>query len=1197
MGIRFPKKPMLGRLERHLIKMKACLKLALLMGMLAGGLAPRLAAGQPQDIAFVAAHDRSEQRYVIVLPEAFDAAQPHDLLICLHGHGSDRWQFVREERGEARAARDIAAKRSMIFISPDYRATSSWMGPSAEADLVQIIGDLKKLYAIRKLVLAGGSMGASGALTFTALHPEMVDGVVALNGLANLYEYDNFQEAIQASFGGAKEAIPNEYKKRSSEFYSEKFTMPVAITAGGKDAVVPPDSVVRLGKAIQKHNPLVRLDFKDARGHETDYDDSLAAYAFVAQAIAPKPARLAVAINGKTIAPAPGSAAGVWFYSDGDKSAQLLLTGHTSVPGSWRMTASLNAGDEVRILLDSGATPLTNLMFHAEALSGESLHCEATTNAWVIKAGAGAGAARLADLAWNNAPAFFEPVRRPFSKGPAVSSPDFHPAIAGALVEWDWRMQDGIQTPREARTYRQAIGKLMNRIEALVAERAAGLSEPDRAAWDALCATWNKAKLAPAEGTEALWLDIHRLRRKIALGNPMFQQPLVFVKHVPSVMSHQLTQVYGYCSRPGGGLFLLPKPGAGMGARDITPPALTAGNFMTPELSYDAEKLLFAYCPVKEAPSSWDFNEKTSSLRYHLYELSLPSGAVRQLTRGDTDNFFPVCLPSGEILYVSTQRGGYHRCGRGPCFVYTLARMGRDGGNPHSISFHETHEWDPCLLNDGRVIYTRWDYVDRNAVHYEQLWSARPDGSNVRIYYGNNTWNPVGIWEARAVPGSSRVMATASPHHGMSAGTVVLLDTTKGVDGKEPLTRLTPEVRFPESESPLAFGPSPVSFDFDTPVASYWNSPMKEPWMEKTPTEEESRWPGHCYKSPWPLSEKYFIVSYSFDQLVGEPGPNLPNMFGIYFADAFGNKELVYRDPAISSLWARPLAKRTPPPEMTTSVAATGKESGTFFLSDVMESWPHLPTHSPVTHLRIVQVLLKTTPNADSPKVGAAFAGPGKQVLGTVPVEADGSAFFEAPARTPMLFQALDAQGRALQTMRSLVYLQPGENESCVGCHEHRMKQASPKVQALALQRAPSPIKPGPDGSRPFSYPLLVQPVLDRHCIRCHDGKEPKRPVLTGEPEGDFTKSYNALAARVSFSAWNRPEQNFEPLTEPLRFGALGSPLAKMLEKGHNEVKLTPEEWERLNTWIDANALFYGTFDVAEQKKQLAGQRIAGPKE
>jgi hypothetical protein len=618
---------------------------------------------------------------------------------------------------------------------------------------------------------------------------------------------------------------------------------------------------------------------------------------------------------------------------------------------------------------------------------------------------------------------------------------------------------------------------------------------------------------------------------------------------------------------------------------------------MTPELSCDAQKVLFAYCPVKEAPVSWDFNDQTKHLRYHLHELSLASGKVRALTEGDTDNFSPVMLPSGDILFSSTLRGGYHRCGRGPCFVYTLARMGADGQDARSISFHETHEWDPSLLNDGRVIYTRWDYVDRNAVHYEQLWAALPDGGNARIYYGNNTWNPTGIWEARAIPGSSRIMAVAAPHHGMSAGSVILVDPERGVDGKEPLTRLTPDVRFPESETPLAFGPNPAAFDFDTPVTQFWRTPLVEPWRQEVAPEEEKRWPGHCYKSPWPLSEKFFIVSYSFDQLVGEPGPNIPNMFGLYFADAFGNKELIYRDPAISSLWARPLVKRAPPPEPAVSAATAGEERGTFFLRNVMESWPALPGTTPITHLRIIQVLLKTTPNADQPRVGAAFAAPGKQVLGTVPVEADGSALFEVPARTPVLFQALNAQGRAVQTMRSLVYLQPGERQSCTGCHEHRMQTTSQNVSARALLRAPSRIKPAPEGSRPFSYARLVQPVLDRHCVPCHDGKEPKRPVLTGEPDGDFSKSYNALVSRVSFTAWNRPEQNFEPLTEPLRFGALASPLSKMLDEGHGKVALTPEERERLNTWMDANALFYGTFDVTEQKKQLAGQKIEGPRE
>jgi pimeloyl-ACP methyl ester carboxylesterase len=1176
--------------------MKARLK-AILCLVPALSLISALEAGEPRDVSFSATHDQSEQRYVLMLPEAYDSGHSHDLLVCLHGHGADRWQFVREQRGEARAARAIASQWNMILVSPDYRASTSWMGPTAEADLVQIIGDLKKQYGIRRVVLSGGSMGATSALTFTALHPDLVDGVVALNGHANHVEYTNFQDAIQLSFGGTKEAVPEEYRRRSAEFFAERFTMPVAITAGGKDTTVPAGSVMRLVRAIQKHNPAALLDFQEPRGHETDYDAALAAYEFVMRALW-KPVTVSVVINGKTTPPAPGSVAGVWFYADGPTGAQALLTGHANVPGSWRMTASLNAGDEARVSFVGGATE--PVRFRAEPLSPQVLGCSAETNALIIKAGAGPGAVRLTRFAFSEGPACFAPERRPFSRGPVSASPDPCSAVAEALVEWDWRMQDGIQTPREPRTYRQALEKIVRQVDALLSERLASSSlSPDAAS------EWKLFRAGALSGEdnnsawETRWLQAHRLRRQIVLSNPLFKlPPLLFAKHVPSVMSHQLTQVYGYCARPGGGLFVLTEPGVSMRTRDITPASLPAGNFMTPELSYDARKILFAYCPVKEAPASWDFNEQTSHLRYHIHELALDSGDIRPLTKGDTDNFSPLYLPSGEVLFLSTRRGGYHRCGRGPCFVYTLARMGPNGQNARSISFHETHEWDPCLLNDGRVVYTRWDYVDRNAVHYEQLWSALPDGGNARIYYGNNTWNPTGIWEPRAIPGSSRIMAIAAPHHGMSAGSVILVDPARGLDGKEPLTRLTPDVRFPESESPLAFGPNPTGYDFDTPVKQYWRAPLVAAWSEQTAPEEEKRWPGHCYKSPWPLSEKFFIVSYSFDQLVGEPGPNMPNMFGLYFADAFGNKELIYRDPAISSLWARPLAKRPPPPDLQSLQTSTpNPATGTFFLRDVMNGWPYLPADSQITHLRVIQVLLKTTPNADSPRVGAAFAAPGKQVLGTVPVEADGSAFFEVPARTPVLFQALDAQGRAVQTMRSLVYLQPGERQSCVGCHEHRMKTPAASATALALRREPSRIKPGPDGSRPFSYARLVQPILNRHCVPCHDGKEAKRPVLTGEPEGAFSKSYNALVERVSFTAWNRPQNNFEPVTEPLRFGALASPLAKLLDRGHNDVKLSSDELERLNTWMDANALFYGTFDVNEQKRQLAGQAIAGPKE
>jgi predicted esterase len=226
------------------------------------------------DVAFTATCDGTEQRYVMMLPADFRKEQPHDLLIALHGHGSDRWQFVRASRDECRAARDVAAAHGMIYVSPDYRAKTSWMGPEAEADLVQIIGELKKKYRVSRVFLCGGSMGGTASLTFAALHPKLLDGVASMNGTANLVEYEGFAEAIAASFGGSKTAIPEEYKKRSAEFWPERFTMPVAMTAGGKDTVVPPDSAVRLANELKARGCDVLLLHREEGGHSTSYQDA-----------------------------------------------------------------------------------------------------------------------------------------------------------------------------------------------------------------------------------------------------------------------------------------------------------------------------------------------------------------------------------------------------------------------------------------------------------------------------------------------------------------------------------------------------------------------------------------------------------------------------------------------------------------------------------------------------------------------------------------------------------------------------------------------------------------------------------------------------------------------------------------------------------------------------------------------------------
>ncbi|HUW63031.1 MAG TPA: hypothetical protein VMZ06_18655 [Candidatus Bathyarchaeia archaeon] len=885
------------------------------------------------------------------------------------------------------------------------------------------------------------------------------------------------------------------------------------------------------------------------------------------------------------------------------------LAGAYTVTGE----ASLIAGGEAEVWLELGPGAVSRARL-ASGSARLTVAGEGTGGAAMMAVGAVCTSGE-AVVRWRNVEIVqgiqatavdFFPAPQPRPPFPTLRDVAMRPILEREITEWDWRLQDGIGVGSGEASYEAAIEKTLGCGDALRAwieregiEPAADAPERSSAEWDGLRTELTALRVERAVADDARWEDLwrraHAARRRLTLGNPLARTgPVVFAKYVPGAFSHQLTQYYGRYARPGGGLFVLERPGESMAVRQLAAGVLPQGSYMQPEVTCDGQSVLAAFCAVDTPPQ--DTRNGDPGRYFHLYEFAADGSGVqagrphhkgpRQLTDGPYDDFAPRELSDGEVVFVSTRRGGWHRCGGIGCPVYTLTRMARDGTGIRTISYHETQEWDPAVLNDGRLIYTRWDYVDRNAVHYQQLWTTRPDGSSPVVYYGNNTLSPAGIWEARPVPGSQCVMATAGAHHAMSAGSIVLVDVRHGVDGPDALTRLTPDAPFPETEAPLLPG---------------WRAPYAVEPPSRPP--EMDRWPGQCYKSPWPISEEFFLAAYSYDALIGEPTGNQANMFGLYLVDAFGNKELLYRDLNISSAWPVPLRPRKKAPAVAPAGAAGAPKEGTYFLQDVYESEPAIEKGS-VKRLRIVQVLPKGTPIANTPRVGVANASPGKQVLGTVPVEADGSAYFNAPAGIPLAFQALDEKGQAVQIMRSLSYLQPAEVASCTGCHEPRLSAPPPRSERpLALRRAASAIEPGPDGSSPLSYPILVQPVLDKLCVRCHGGEKPAGPegkpiVLTGAIEGEFTTSYNALAERVAYSAWGKgkfPEGNGEPMTQPGAFGAKGSPLMKMLLAGHNKVELSPDDLDRLTTWMDANGLFYGTFDFEAQKRQQLGARIDGP--
>lgn len=286
--------------------------------------------GPPQDIAFQAKSDRTEQRYVVRLPKNFDATKPHNLLIALHGHGADRWQFITDSRDECRAARDAAARHQMIYVSPDYRAKTSWMGPAAESDLLQILDELHRQYRIDDVIVCGGSMGGLSSLAFATMHPECVDGVVSMNGTANMVEYEGFAEAITQSYRGTKAEKPDEYRKRSAELLADRLKMPVGLTTGGRDTLVPPESTLRLLKLLEQQKTPVRSIHRSEGGHVTTYADATEVLTFVIHEVArpksePKPLLVLGAEKPATIVCLGDSVTGVYYHTGGSRAYPEML--------------------------------------------------------------------------------------------------------------------------------------------------------------------------------------------------------------------------------------------------------------------------------------------------------------------------------------------------------------------------------------------------------------------------------------------------------------------------------------------------------------------------------------------------------------------------------------------------------------------------------------------------------------------------------------------------------------------------------------------------------------------------------------------------------------------------------------------------------------------------------------------------------
>ena len=730
------------------------------------------------------------------------------------------------------------------------------------------------------------------------------------------------------------------------------------------------------------------------------------------------------------------------------------------------------------------------------------------------------------------------------------------------------------QTPRFLLAHTRAViergHKLIERVGAMMADS----HRPERLAaelegLDSRLAKLEAADDVPENVRRETYFEARGLVRKIAFSNPLLDfDKILFVKrHDPGGLYHMVHQYYGFGAKPGGGLFVLSDPFSSqpklvnlledsvVERGRLKGSKLVPGTFLSPELSYDGRTILFAYSQAEAEGVEW-----SPRASYHLFRVGADGTGLVQLTDGTWNEFDPCFLPNGRIAFISERRGGYLRCGgSSPPYhspTYTLHSMDAEGGRIVCLSFHETQEWHPSVDHNGMIVYTRWDYVDRDTNIAHHIWNCFPDGRDPRSFHGNypekresRPWMEMSI---RAVPGSNRYVATAACHHGLAFGSLVLIDYRPEDDGAmSQVERLTPDVPFPESEG---------------------GKPLIRERM--------------AYGTAWPLSEDDYLCVYD---------RHAKNR-GIYWIDRFGNRELLYRDPEISCLSPIPLRPRPRPPvapERTTQIAKPSQLSAedqpaTVALMNVYDSDFQWPEGTKITALRVIQVLPKTVPRVNEPRIGVASETNARAVLGTVPVEADGSAHFEAPVGKLVYFQALDERGTAVQSMRSGTYVHPGERLTCQGCHERKHRPPSlPRTVPLALMRAPSKLQPEAEGSNPFSYARLVQPVLDRHCVECH--REKKALDLGGVIEGPYgwIRSYTNLAGKYGFyfhvsNGSINSGVHGGSRTIPGQFGARASKLMDYLDERHYGVKLPHEDFHRLTLWLDCNSEFYGAYHSIE---------------
>jgi len=679
---------------------------------------------------------------------------------------------------------------------------------------------------------------------------------------------------------------------------------------------------------------------------------------------------------------------------------------------------------------------------------------------------------------------------------------------------------------------------------------------------------------------ESVYLAIRQIKRAIFMKDPLINFTRLLFVDVPcyDALNHEsMHRVFPQAQNNDGRLMTLDGLGPGGTLKDLTG---QRGMFWRPDLSFDAKNVLFCMRPE---------GERT----FHLYEIGVDGGSIRQITHGLYDDLDPIYLPDGNIMFLSNRGNSYARCAVAhPSYV--VSRCGSDGTDIYVVSMSNEPEYTPCLLPDGRVMYTRWEYTDKELMRIQSLWTMNPDGTNVSTLWGNQSTWPDMLVEARPIPGSRRIIFSGQGHHDIVHGCIGKIDPTQGFNYPHGLTRVTSE----------------------RPWAEVGNGPAEK--LENADYHASGRFDG--YRCPYPLSEELFLVSA---RRSGDA------RFSLYLMDVWGNRELIHRG-QYDILYAMPVRRREQPKVIPDRVAWPGPQSegrtpetGVLFSNNVFEGVPDA-VREQAKHVRVIHQDYTTFTyglkcqmpdgKGDRNRSFHQHAGPPltitgndgiKRILGTVPIESDGSIAVEVPPSIQIHFQLLDEDYRALHVMRSFTGVMPGERRGCIGCHETHTKTPISE-SSIAMKNDPVQPAPPPWGSRyHLGYCADIQPIFDRYCGRCHqgDGKGREHLDLTFRPStdsGSYTEPYVTLtlgAERTHSGGFTRGcdggvAGSLLPMVYPLRpeddrtlppMTAM-SYKSKLVENAtsgkHHEVEVDTLSARKLIAWVDLLCPYWNEDDI-----------------